>query len=133
MTGPLLFCEISDLQAYCLSESRSYRQDTAVPTQIVTHDGTDVPIYATGPMSHLFHSTHEQHYIFHVMTYAACLTHAQHPHCASALRAEKPVSDVTSCKVTFEERQSSGTRKLNQFSNGCLILVMLLSWVLFLN
>ena len=48
-------------------------QTTAVPTVIVSHDGTDVPIYAAGPMSHLFHTTHEQHYIFHVMAHAACL------------------------------------------------------------
>ena len=30
-------------------------------------------IYATGPMSHLFHSVHEQNYIAHVVRYAACL------------------------------------------------------------
>ena len=55
------------------SESDSYRQTTSVPTKIVSHDGTDVAIYATGPMAHLFHRTHEQHYIFHVMAYAASL------------------------------------------------------------
>ena len=27
----------------------------------------------TGPMSHLFHRNHEQHYIPHVMAYAACI------------------------------------------------------------
>ncbi|XP_066940907.1 alkaline phosphatase-like [Macrobrachium rosenbergii] len=27
----------------------------------------------TGPMSHLFHRTHEQHYVAHVMAYAACV------------------------------------------------------------
>ena len=48
-------------------------QATTVPLRIVAHDGTDVPIYATGPMAHLFHTTHEQHYIFHAMTHAACL------------------------------------------------------------
>ena len=48
-------------------------QATTVPLRIVAHDATDVPIYATGAMAHLFHTTHEQHYIFHAITYAACL------------------------------------------------------------
>ena len=30
-------------------------------------------IYATGPMSHLFHGVHEQNYIAHVMAYASCV------------------------------------------------------------
>ena len=55
-------------------------QDTTVPLGVVSHDGTDVGIYATGPMSHLFHATHEQHYIYHVMAYAACLGDYQ-SHC----------------------------------------------------
>ena len=49
-----------------------------MPTRIVSHDGTDVAIYATGPMAHLFHRTHEQHYIFHVMAYAASLGEYQY-------------------------------------------------------
>ena len=55
------------------SASRTYMQATTVPLRIVAHDATDVPIYATGAMAHLFHTTHEQHYIFHAITYAACL------------------------------------------------------------
>jgi len=38
-----------------------------------THGGEDVAIFSKGPMSHLFHSTHEQSYIAHVMMYAACI------------------------------------------------------------
>ena len=45
----------------------------AVPLKKETHGGEDVPIYARGPMSHLFHATHEQNYIAHVMTYASCV------------------------------------------------------------
>lgn len=45
-----------------------------------THGGDDVAIFARGPMSHLFHSTHEQTFIAHVMAYAACLgPYAQEP------------------------------------------------------
>ena len=56
-----------------ITENRTYMQATTVPLRIVAHDGSDVPIYATGAMAHLFHTTHEQHYIFYAMTYAACL------------------------------------------------------------
>ena len=44
-----------------------------MPLRIVSHDGSDVAAYAVGPMSHLLHGVHEQHYIFHVMAHAACL------------------------------------------------------------
>ena len=75
----------------CISESRHYRQVTSVPLQIVTHDGTDVPIYSRGPMSHLLHSTHEQHYIYHVITYAACL---------GSYRGERHCNDHVYAKYT---------------------------------
>ena len=42
-------------------------------SQWETHGGEDVAIYATGPMSHLFHGVHEQSYIAHVMAYASCV------------------------------------------------------------
>ena len=58
---------------HVLAEDYSYRQASTVPLRVTSHDGSDVPIYAAGPMAHLFHTTHEQNYIFHVMTYAACL------------------------------------------------------------
>ncbi|XP_072014273.1 alkaline phosphatase, tissue-nonspecific isozyme-like [Amphiura filiformis] len=51
----------------------SYRQQAIVPKSSETHGGDDVGIWANGPLSHLFHSTHEQHYIMHVMAYAACI------------------------------------------------------------
>lgn len=48
-------------------------QQAAVPLDAETHGGEDVAIYAKGPMAHLFHGVKEQHYIAHVMAYAACL------------------------------------------------------------
>ena len=46
-----------------------------------THGGEDVAIYARGPMAHLIHSTHEQHYVAHVMAYASCVgTNKKHCH-----------------------------------------------------
>lgn len=38
-----------------------------------SHGGEDVPIYASGPMSHLIHGVKEQHYVGHVMQYASCV------------------------------------------------------------
>lgn len=52
---------------------KDYLQVAAAPRGSETHGGEDVAIYARGPMSHLIHGVHEQHYIAHVMTYAACV------------------------------------------------------------
>lgn len=53
--------------------SRVYLQQALIPLESETHGGEDVPIYAIGPMAHLFHTTHEQSYISHAMQYAACI------------------------------------------------------------
>ena len=53
--------------------SPSFVQQTAVPRQWATHGGEDVPIYATGPMSHLFRGVVEQTHIAHAIAYAACM------------------------------------------------------------
>ncbi|XP_002730835.1 alkaline phosphatase-like [Saccoglossus kowalevskii] len=55
------------------TESSSYVQQAVIPLKDESHGGEDIPIYADGPMAHLFHGTHEQHYIAHVIKYAACL------------------------------------------------------------
>jgi len=47
-----------------------FHQEALVPKSMEGHAGEDVAIYAKGPWSHLFHSTHEQHYIYHVMRHA---------------------------------------------------------------
>uniref|UniRef100_V9KD00 Alkaline phosphatase n=1 Tax=Callorhinchus milii TaxID=7868 RepID=V9KD00_CALMI len=61
-------------------EDKEYKQQAAVPLDSETHGGEDVPIYAKGPMSHLFHNTHEEHYIAHVMAYASCIE--PYPQCS---------------------------------------------------
>ncbi|XP_072014271.1 alkaline phosphatase, tissue-nonspecific isozyme-like [Amphiura filiformis] len=63
------------------TSSDRYQQQALVPLESETHAGDDVAIWADGPMAHLFHSVHEQHYIMHVMAYAACLD-AGAPHCS---------------------------------------------------
>ena len=55
------------------SASNSFRQPATVPLSSETHGGDDVAIFAIGPQAHLFQGVYEQHYIAHVMAYAACL------------------------------------------------------------
>ncbi|XP_053648046.1 alkaline phosphatase-like [Cherax quadricarinatus] len=50
-----------------------YQPLSAVPLGYETHAGEDVAAYAIGPMSHLLHRLHEQSYIAHVMSFAACI------------------------------------------------------------
>ena len=47
-----------------------FHQEALVPLESEGHAGEDVAIYARGPWAHLIHSTHEQHYIYHVMRHA---------------------------------------------------------------
>ncbi|XP_037937819.1 alkaline phosphatase-like [Teleopsis dalmanni] len=47
------------------------------PMDSETHGGEDVPVYATGPWSHLFSGVYEQSTIPHLMAYAGCLGHGQ--------------------------------------------------------
>lgn len=55
------------------SEDKNYVQQSAVPRRWDTHGGEDVPVYAHGPMAHLFRGVLEQTYIPHAMAYAACI------------------------------------------------------------
>ncbi|XP_076061460.1 alkaline phosphatase-like [Oratosquilla oratoria] len=61
----------------------SFNQQAAVFKKSETHGGDDVAIYASGPMSHLFHGLHEQNYIAHVMSYASCVGNNRR-HCRSS-------------------------------------------------
>lgn len=66
-----------------------YRQVSAVPLLYETHSAEDVPVYATGPMAHLFDGVHEQHYIAHALAYAACVG-INRQHC-NGLSQNKPI------------------------------------------
>ena len=58
---------------FFISEGKMFFQDVAIPLDDETHGGEDVPIYANGPMAHLFRGVVEQNYVAHVMAYAACI------------------------------------------------------------
>ena len=65
-----------------LADDELYQFASAVPLRKETHGGEEVAIYARGPMAHLFHATHEQNYIAHVMMYASCVG-PNKDHCSS--------------------------------------------------
>lgn len=50
-----------------------YQNLAAVYLSGAAHSGEDVPLYAVGPMSYLFHGVQEQSYIAHVVSYSLCL------------------------------------------------------------
>lgn len=47
-----------------------FRQSAAVPLYSETHSGEDVPVYAGGPGSALFHGVQEQSYVYHAIVEA---------------------------------------------------------------
>ncbi len=49
------------------TQGPGYHQAAAVHLKSVTHAGEDVPLYATGPNSHIFHGVLEQNAVFHLM------------------------------------------------------------------
>lgn len=53
------------------TEDINYIQQVGILTDENTHSGVDVAIHAMGPFAHLFHRTHEQSYVAHVLSYAA--------------------------------------------------------------
>ena len=52
---------------------RQYKPAAAVPLHTETHSGEDVPVWSSGPHSHLVTGVHEQSFIGHVIMYAACM------------------------------------------------------------
>jgi len=52
------------------TKAPSYLQEASVPLRSETHSGEDVPVYAGGPGSHLFHGVQEQSYLYHAMVEA---------------------------------------------------------------
>ena len=65
--------ELTVSETLYISADKDFMQPAHVPGIAETHGGEDVPIYAIGPMSHLFSGVHEQHYIAHAMMYASCV------------------------------------------------------------
>ena len=85
-----------------------------MPLYSETHGGEEVPIYARGPMSHLFSGIHEQSYIAHVIAHASCIG-PQTSHCVTKF--------VESTGVLF--------RVSNVLSYGAIVAVIknIMSWI----
>ena len=48
----------------------NYLQESSVPLQLETHSAEDVPLYAGGPRSYVFHGVQEQHFVYHAIVEA---------------------------------------------------------------
>lgn len=59
-------------------EDAFYRHLSTFPLGDATHGGEDVPVYATGPGSHLIYGVFEQNYIAHVVGFATCMGPTKH-------------------------------------------------------
>uniref|UniRef100_A0A6B2E4V7 Alkaline phosphatase n=1 Tax=Phlebotomus kandelakii TaxID=1109342 RepID=A0A6B2E4V7_9DIPT len=59
-------------------EDPFYRHLSTFPLMDSTHAGEDVPVYATGPGSHLIYGVFEQNYIAHVVGFATCMGPTKH-------------------------------------------------------
>ncbi|PAA55794.1 hypothetical protein BOX15_Mlig020952g4 [Macrostomum lignano] len=55
------------------TDNPEYLTQSLIRQSSESHGAEDVPIYARGPGSHLFHRTHEQPYIAHVIKYSLCV------------------------------------------------------------
>jgi len=53
--------------------SNNFRQMATFPLDDETHGGEDVTAYAIGPQAHLITGVHEQSFLAHLVSYAACL------------------------------------------------------------
>ena len=54
-----------------------------VPRYEESHGSEDVGLWATGPLAFMFHRTHEQSYVGHVMAFSLCIGHYKgHPLCS---------------------------------------------------
>lgn len=51
----------------------NFQHPSGAPGYSESHGGEDVPVYASGPWSHLFTGTIEQNALPHFMAYAACI------------------------------------------------------------
>lgn len=73
-----------------------------IPRYEESHASDDVGLWATGPMSFLFHSTHEQSYVGQVMAFSLCMGH-------------------------FQDTDYCLQRKMSQLSNSTLTPIIILS------
>ncbi|XP_077989036.1 alkaline phosphatase-like [Glandiceps talaboti] len=95
-----------------------YRQQAAIPLQDESHGGEDVVVYATGPMSHLFHGVQEQHYIAHAIRHAACIDDDT-GHCIEQLTTTAPLAATTTISQPTTSKPVHSLTSQTTHSSGC--------------
>lgn len=87
------FIVLRIISNYCNLGAPKYRNFAAVHLNESNHGGEDVAVFAIGPFAHLFHGLHEQSYVAHVMSHAACIGRYQNAgHCLQAANASFKIS-----------------------------------------
>ena len=85
-----------------------------------THGGDDVAIFAIGPQAHMFQGVYEQHYIAHVIAYAAGI--------GPGLKFEEPITNTPSTDGPTTNRPSTDGPTTNTPStvdpNSSSVLIM---------
>ena len=67
-----------------------------VPRYEESHASDDVGLWAKGPMAFLFHTTHEQSYVGHVLAFSLCVGHYKNSkHCTKRKLTNMSKSFVT--------------------------------------
>ena len=117
----ILNCLIIVFESYntFIPAGPEFLQPAAIPMALETHAGEDVPLYARGPMAHLFDGVHEQHYIAHVMAYASCVG-ANKNHC----NRRSPPPRMLFQKQGKPDKGHSNTNKAAIFVNILMLLVV---------
>jgi hypothetical protein len=87
-----------------------------------THAAEDVPIYATGPMSHLFSKTIEQSVIAHFMAYSACIG----PYSTKECALHRGFYGVEGNKIA-EEVSRENVNRASAAVSGSLYLILSLA------
>ncbi|XP_054711104.1 alkaline phosphatase, tissue-nonspecific isozyme-like [Uloborus diversus] len=103
------------------TEDKNYVQQSAVPRRWDTHGGEDVPVYARGPMAHLFRGVLEQTYIPHAMAYAACIG-PQRDDCERRRRRAFQHKQLIECPSPMMDDSAIASRA------GLLIVFLPLVW-----
>jgi len=72
-------CSRVDLGARNIKDMK-YVFPAPVPRYEESHGSEDVGLWASGPLSFLFHRTHEQSYVGHVLAFSLCIGHYKDHH-----------------------------------------------------
>lgn len=99
------FVPLEDRVNLTLEENKNYYKEDHVynsPFKLPyeTHGGADVPIFASGPMSHIFTGVHEQTFIANGMAYAACIGRNK-KHCQPKGERYEPLNNASNLSISL--------------------------------